>query len=103
MADTQRLRKMLLKERARLIDVDNNTSIDVEIKGDEYDISAAMDEVEMAMLQRSMGNAKLHDIDYALLRMGDGTYGICEVCNKKIPVRRLNVLPFTRTCVKCAK
>lgn len=31
----------------------------------------------------------------------DGTYGDCENCSAKIPVSRLQALPYTVLCVKC--
>jgi DnaK suppressor protein len=38
----------------------------------------------------------------ALDRIELGVYGACEQCERKIPKQRLNVLPFTAYCVKCA-
>lgn len=42
-------------------------------------------------------------IDAALLRIKNGTYGICAVCGEEIPEKRLEILPYATTCVKCAK
>jgi DnaK suppressor protein len=44
----------------------------------------------------------LMQIEAALERIEDGTYGICEECGVKIPKKRLNALPFASMCVKCA-
>lgn len=44
----------------------------------------------------------LMEIEAALERIEDGTYGICEECGVKIPKKRLNALPFASMCVKCA-
>jgi RNA polymerase-binding protein DksA len=41
----------------------------------------------------------LVEIDAALQRIEDGTYGICEVCGKPIGAERLNALPWTRLCI----
>ncbi len=38
----------------------------------------------------------------ALNRMDGGTYGICESCGRAIAMTRLDAIPFTRFCVKCA-
>lgn len=38
----------------------------------------------------------------AIERIDRGTYGICERCGQRIPKGRLEVIPYTRTCVKCA-
>jgi RNA polymerase-binding protein DksA len=42
-------------------------------------------------------------IDAALIRIKDGTYGICAVCGKDIPEKRLEALPYVTTCVNCAE
>jgi DnaK suppressor protein len=43
----------------------------------------------------------LAEIDTALLKIDEGTYGICELCEKPIHPDRLEVLPFASLCVKC--
>ncbi|NQT28451.1 MAG: TraR/DksA C4-type zinc finger protein [Candidatus Omnitrophica bacterium] len=43
------------------------------------------------------------DIDAALSRIEDKTYGICEKCKKDIVKTRLNALPHARYCYKCKK
>ena len=48
-------------------------------------------------------NATLDLIDEALVRIKEGTYGICEDCGKPIPKVRLNVLPFAANCVQCVE
>ncbi len=45
----------------------------------------------------------LEQIELALERIEDGTYGICDDCECKIPKTRLNAIPFARSCVKCAE
>jgi RNA polymerase-binding transcription factor DksA len=45
----------------------------------------------------------LRDIDDALQRMEDGNYGICDGKEEPIPVARLEAIPWTRYCVKCAE
>ena len=46
---------------------------------------------------------ELAQIERALARLKQGIYGLCEGCQKKIPVGRLNALPFSTTCVECAR
>jgi RNA polymerase-binding protein DksA len=43
----------------------------------------------------------VEDIDAALRRMDNGTYGVCERCGKKIAVARLEALPFAALCIEC--
>jgi RNA polymerase-binding protein DksA len=43
----------------------------------------------------------LDDIAKALARIDDGSYGYCEVCGDRIPVPRLEAIPWADQCVKC--
>lgn len=44
----------------------------------------------------------LAKVEEALVRIEEGTYGICDVCGEAIPVARLEALPYTKLCVTCA-
>src|SRR3954468_13403162 len=46
---------------------------------------------------------ELNQIERALLRLKQGTYGLCEACATKIPVARLNVLPYSTLCIQCQR
>ncbi|MBI4446772.1 MAG: TraR/DksA C4-type zinc finger protein [Acidobacteria bacterium] len=41
------------------------------------------------------------DIERALLKLDNDTYGICEKCGRSIPRARLRVLPEARFCLQC--
>ena len=41
----------------------------------------------------------LHEVDAALARVADGSYGRCEVCGEPIPPARLDARPTARTCI----
>jgi DnaK suppressor protein len=43
----------------------------------------------------------LYEIDQALKRIENGTYGLCEMCGKTIPQIRLEALPFARYTIEC--
>ncbi len=43
----------------------------------------------------------LYNIEEALGRIEDGTYGKCQECNKAIGLARLKRLPYTRLCIEC--
>lgn len=43
----------------------------------------------------------LNMIEEALRRIDDGTYGVCEACNKLIPHKRLAAVPQAKLCIKC--
>ena len=44
---------------------------------------------------------RLADIDDALGRIDNGTYGQCEQCGWAIPIARLEAIPHARLCVAC--
>ena len=44
----------------------------------------------------------LEQIETALERIEESTFGQCEECGTKIPKTRLNAIPYTSFCVKCA-
>jgi len=52
--------------------------------------------VEMAL------EKKLQDTISALERMDQGTYGICENCQEEIDIKRLEINPSAKTCIKCS-
>ncbi len=45
----------------------------------------------------------LREIDKALQRIADGTYGYCEVCGQPIEEKRLEAIPWTTLCIKHAQ
>ena len=44
----------------------------------------------------------LEQIDEALERIEDGSFGQCEECGVKIPEPRLEALPYAALCIQCA-
>ena len=58
-------------------------------------------EQTLAFIQSDSSTLEL--IEEALLRIKDGSYGICEHCGRSIPKVRLNVLPYTASCVHCVE
>lgn len=66
--------------------------------GDLADV-AFRDAMQAAKLTRHQ--AQLRDIDEALRKIEEGTYGICDECEEDIPLGRLNAMPFALRCVDC--
>ena len=56
-------------------------------------------------MQRSISASQLHhmslEIDRALAKLADGSYGICDVCGVEIAEERLEALPWATLCVVC--
>ena len=43
----------------------------------------------------------LNRIEEALGKIDEGTFGICENCNKPISIKRLKAVPYAKLCIKC--
>lgn len=71
---------------------------------DEHDPDGATIAFERAQLSMLIdtARARLADLEQALARVADGSYGRCEICGEVIPVERLEARPATARCVGCA-
>lgn len=69
--------------------------------GDLYDLASNERERELSLLLGHRDREKLAQIEEALGRITDGTYGICEECGGKIGAERMKVMPFARLCIDC--
>ncbi len=58
-------------------------------------------ELETALNIASGESEWLKDVTEALQRIKEGSYGICEECEKEIPKKRLEVFPSAKYCVAC--
>jgi len=71
--------------------------------GDSADVAFETGSDEMASQLAELDARDLSQIDRALARLKQGTYGVCEGCQCKIPITRLNALPYTTLCIKCKR
>jgi len=75
--------------------------------GDSADAAFEAGGDEMSSQLAQLDDRELSQIERALARLQLGMYGICEggsaSCQKKIPVARLNALPYTPFCINCER
>lgn len=98
LAKRRELSSNISSEIAEMRDADNSdlTTSDVD------DIGASQDnETTFKILELESDN--LGQIDDALERIEEGTYGICEECKEPIGIERLKALPFTPLCINCKR
>ncbi len=62
-------------------------------------LDAAQDEISSQLAE--VESRELGSIEKALKRMKQGNYGLCEICVAKIPMLRLNALPYATMCIEC--
>ena len=110
--DTEHLRRRLLEERKRIVDAienlhnENPGSIADETDEPTFqnnhlgDIATVTFDREMASTLEDNSTHVLTEIDGALQRMEDGTYGLCERCGQPIGGERLEALPWATLCIE---
>ena len=98
LARRSELRKRLGFELDELAHVKHSSA-----SGDAADAAFDASGEEIASTLAELEARELAQIERALKRLKAGTYGKCEVCSIKIPVARLNALPFSTFCVKCQR
>jgi DnaK suppressor protein len=103
LSDLEQMRKHTLQDIERL-----KTELQAEIEPasatDDDSIDVAADIYERAKIISLIHGleTKLHSFDRAIAMAAKGTYGICEMCGAEIPAERLEIMPETTVCVRCA-
>jgi DnaK suppressor protein len=103
-----RLHKTLLGRRADILrklehDMENLRNFDTASTGDSADVAFEASSDEMTSQLAELDARELEQIERALHRLKQGTYGLCEGCHEKIPVGRLNALPYSTLCINCQR
>jgi len=105
-AEMQQIREKLIVMLA-----DFRKEIDHEIRGaserdlahinDTSDMATDAAEGDLALRIAESETVEAAEVERAIEKIDVGTYGLCEICNTRIPIERLQVLPFATQCVKC--
>lgn len=112
--DLTEFKKLILKKKSDTVDQIKHMSEDTmkkspkEAAGDisSYtyhmaDIATDTYDREFTMSLASNDRALMYEIDEALKKISDGTYGVCEECKDLISKVRLKAIPYARLCLKC--
>lgn len=67
------------------------------------DMSADAYDRELAMNIAEGSQEVLYQIDEAIKRIEDGTFGVCQTCQKPIGIGRLKVVPHASMCIECQR
>ena len=73
------------------------------VGADTVDLAFDAGSEEVTSQLAELESRELVQIERSLVRLKQGTYGVCEGCGRRIPVSRLNALPFTTTCIQCQR
>ena len=61
-----------------------------------------MDNQQLVYNLDQEGRQELAQIESALRRIAEGTYGACEQCGEVIQDARIEAVPYTKHCIECA-
>lgn len=67
------------------------------------DMGTEMFEREKDMALNQLDEQHLQNINDALHRLSEGTYGYCRECRQEIPFERLTAVPYTEYCIEHAR
>ena len=99
------IREVLVRRRDELLSVVQSSRAQMAGKtGDSADVSDRASEGfedELAAGVIAIEAGQLDDIESAIQRIDEGMYGLCVDCDKPIPQKRLEILPFARRCLPC--
>lgn len=110
----QQFKKLLIKRKGEINDEIDHISSDTlkqsqkdasgDISGYTYhmaDVATDNYDREFSLGLASSERNILYDIDLALEKIKDGTFGLCEECKKPISKVRLKAVPYAKLCIKC--
>ena len=102
----ERFRKRLLQAREEIIGQMRQRDTSAQEIGkngiqDIGDESVTISNRHLLMSLSENERTKLIEVDEALDRIEEGSYGICEECEEPIALKRLEVIPNARYCVQC--
>ena len=98
----RQLRSLLLTRRAVLLcNLKSDLALLDEDNLYQYEDDFYQYEDEVSLRLTLNERSELDAIDWALQRMQNGDYGLCEHCGRRIPLGRLKALPSTTMCVRC--
>ena len=96
----------LLMEQQRLMHLLTKTKLHIHrAEPVSADFAEQSVEVENDVVVESLdqnAQIELSQVNKALARINEGTYGYCVVCDQSITIKRLAAIPHTPFCIKCA-
>ena len=100
------LRQNLLEMKNKLVaEIDSELKAEREGNKDEgmdtYDLASEERDREINFILSDRERVKIKQIDDALVRLEEGSYGVCESCGLEVAEERLEAMPFTRLCRDC--
>jgi DnaK suppressor protein len=91
------------KRRELLSGTSEREEIRIENAADEFDRLQQQQNREVAIRNLDRQSKLLKNVEAAIARIGEGTFGICVRCGEEIPEKRLRAIPWAAYCIPCQK
>ena len=69
--------------------------------GEQGDLATEIVEVEKELILEKRVRGQLAEVEHALHKFDQGTYGLCDICGQPIEPARLEALPQANLCLSC--
>lgn len=103
--DIQRIQRVLLEKHAELSQrLSRNSAselIETTRESDENMQGTSRETEERTAIGLKLIRDRLKEVEAALDKIADGTFGICEDCGYGIPIKRLEAYPNATLCIEC--
>jgi DnaK suppressor protein len=94
--------KALISQQAELRNGSaNRDALTIAASADELDRIQDAGDRDWAMGNLERSSSRLREVEEALRRMADGTFGICIDCEESIGAKRLAAVPWASSCIAC--
>ena len=101
-AELEKFKNILEAKRAELSGaLRNRDEIAIEKASDAIDEVQLAGERELAIRNLDRDSNMLRQIRRALVRISDGSFGVCLHCEEDISPKRVNAVPWAAYCIKC--
>ena len=106
-------RKLLVDARDNLADLTGRLKADLhksrkdsasDLSGYSYHMADAATDTFNEQIESDIVSSEtdtLREIEDALARLDESSFGMCEMCSKSIEPKRLTAIPYARLCIKC--
>jgi len=105
-ADFNLLRRRLETEQESLLEELKTTALVAERRergsyGEEGELATEIVEIEKGLILEKRVRDQLSEVEHALHKFDQGTYGLCDSCGQPIEPARLEALPHANLCLSC--
>lgn len=103
----EEMQEILLKKRQDILDKLAKSNEDFQALASQMGAKDSIDMSVESLVFKKMEAMNQHEasvlrsVDYAIIRIREGRYGICPKCGCRIPEERLRAIPYAVLCISC--